>query len=282
MYDPDQELDEAVGDLPDPQSAQRREQHSPHGLGMRAQLARLLGSCALTVHRDNLGRDSAEEVVRQAEFPDVPEFVQLLDHTLQARASRIGLEPLQIGTRRTLAFGFPLCRADQCIQSLHGLRRKPPGYVGAEATLESVQRRPDQAIDAPRRGRPDAQASATLVHGHPEMLGPMVVRERVFHQPQGELLGIARRCLSEPEDRPNLSPLVLDGAATPVVTQVIRRLHADLPRDVSHDGAGNIRFRLRESPLLLVVPEEHRKRPEAGSGAFSILVANSRVCSAGV
>ncbi len=100
------------------------------------------------------------------------------------------------------------------------------------------------------------QLSAPLVGPDEQMLGLLIAREHLLGQPQRQILAVACRGLAKTEEIAYLGAVVLDGAALPVVAQVLVGLDPHLPCDVGDYPGGELLPGLREAPLVLEELEE--------------------------
>src|SRR2546421_9536721 len=98
-----------------------------------------------------------------------------------------------------------------------------------------------------------ANSAAPAIGGLAELVQALLVRDLLLQQPRHQRSPVPDGRLSEAEERADLGAVVLDGAAMPVVLQVLLGRHTDLLGEMNDHGAGDLLPRPREAP----VPPEH-------------------------
>src|SRR5271157_74504 len=210
---------------------------------------------ATAVGLEDLRGDVVEEILRQAERPDLVEFRDLLQEAFQVGRAGIGEQPREDGPAgfwwllRIACFG--LLRQQQRFQSLADLRRQALTSGGTETRLEAAEGRSHQAVCSFRRRRFDVQGSETFESLVAEMVGLLVVSQDVFDEPGDNRLAVFQRRLAESEERADLSAVVLDGATVPVVTHPLAGCDVDLASDVLDDDVGHVEPLPWETSLTL-------------------------------
>ena len=79
----------------------------------------------------------------------------------------------------------------------------------------------------------------------------LIVRENLLVQPRNEGLTILDSRFPEPEELPDLGPVILDGAPIPVIVSPLQGHDVDLTGDVLNDNTGDILPLLGKTPLVL-------------------------------
>jgi len=103
-----------------------------------------------------------------------------------------------------------------------------------------MKSRADKPIDAASRRWFDAQRSATLEQGLTDVVFSRLLRQHPIGKPGNELGPILDRCLAEAQKLPDLSAVVFDRAARPLVARVQICRYVDLVGDVDDDNAWNV------------------------------------------
>jgi hypothetical protein len=229
----DQQLDQGVGDLPQPVVQQRRQQRQHQRLGVVPQVRRGLHRRPDLPRRDHARGDVGEQPGRQVDRADRAQLADLGEHRIQADvarhrlADREGLDQRQyrLLTRvvvRNLSRG-------QRPQPHNNLGGNPPGDPHCQCLLRGPQRRPDDPIDPAPGRRLDPLGAAPREQLVAHQLGPALGLAHVDSQPLRQLLRIPDRALPKAQVRPYLSPVVLDRPAGPLVEGQLVRVHVDLP-----------------------------------------------------
>src|SRR5688500_8528247 len=90
------------------------------------------------------------------------------------------------------------------------------------------------------------------------MIDLAIVDHILGEQPGHEVVSILDCRNSEAEVVPDLGTMILDGAATPIVLQILLGWHAELRRDIRDDGRRHLVLVLREASLHLEILEQER------------------------
>lgn len=103
---------------------------------------------------------------------------------------------------------------------------------------------------------------------HPRILqkaiGVPLLQEHVVAQPDHDTLGILRRSLAEAEERPDLSPVVLDRASLPVVLVPAPRRSLYLLHEIVESFRGHLGPGGWKSALGLEELQQHRESKPPG------------------
>ena len=98
----------------------------------------------------------------------------------------------------------------------------------------------DKPIDATDRQWLDAQRTATLEQSLADMIFWMLLGQHLLGEPGDQLVPIPDGCLAEAQKLANLSAVVFDRAAGPLVTRVQICRDVDLVGDVDDDRTGYV------------------------------------------
>ena len=233
---------------------------------MAAQLVRLFHGGALPIGAQHLGRDTGEQVVGQAQRPQLLELADLGQHRGQRRRPGIGLElrpgrPPEFGAGRAVRGGGPQER----LQGQHRAGRQALRGAGTEVVVGAAQGRAHQPIHLPRSWRLEAEGPAALVGPQPQAIGVPVFDQGALGKPgrQGGLILLAG--LAEAERGPDLRPVVLDGAPAPLVLQELLGRHADLFGDEDDDRTRQVLLARREARLELEALEQQCEAQAGGA-----------------
>src|ERR1700737_1633505 len=99
-----------------------------------------------------------------------------------------------------------------------------------------VNGRADEPVDAVLGGRLDVQWPAPLHQVRVQPIRPTALVQHVFAQPWCQRFAILRARLAKPQERTDLSAMVLNGTALPLILKPFGSEHTDLAGDV-FDGA---------------------------------------------
>ncbi len=125
---------------------------------------------------------------------------------------------------------------EQLLQPGDRLRAQPTHDLGAKLLLKRVSGRSQDAFRSSRRL--DPLGPAPRPQGGPQALLGHLHREDLRCQPPGQPFLIGPGRLPEPQRRPDLGTVILDGAARPLVLAEQTRLDLDLPGHVPDRGLG--------------------------------------------
>jgi hypothetical protein len=140
---PDQQLDQRVGDLRATQSAERGQQRQPHRARRRAQVRRIRAERAGPPRLDQLLARVGEQPGRQTQRAYRGQLVDLAQQGLQPNLARIGLQLSQQHPPRRWRAGV---LGDEGLQCGHARRVEPRERAVAEPLLEHRPRRADDPV----------------------------------------------------------------------------------------------------------------------------------------
>jgi hypothetical protein len=136
----------------------------------------------------------------------------------------------------------------------------------AQPLLEPMERRPQDPLNLAGRGRLDAAGTAVCDERGAQVLWQVVVPELGLAQPLGQLLAVLDRGLVEAQEAADLGPVILDGAAGPLVPQEVLRWDADLPGYMRDDAPGYFVLVRREPAFILEDLQEEHEAQARGTG----------------
>lgn len=111
-------------------------------------------------------------------------------------------------------------------------------HRSAPTLLEAVKSRTDEPIDAADRRWLDAQRTATLEQSLADVICSMLLGQHLLGEPGDQLVPIQDGCLAEAQKLANLSAVVFDRAAGPLVARVQICRCVDLVGDVAMTALG--------------------------------------------
>src|SRR5713101_409927 len=121
-------------------------------------------------------------------------------------------------------------------------------HKSAPTLLEAMKSRADKPIDAASRRWFDAQRTATLEQGLTDVVFSRLLRQHPLGKPGDELGPILDRCFAETQELPDLSAVVFDRAAGPLVARVQICRYVDLVGDVDDDSTGYVLLLAGKAP----------------------------------
>jgi hypothetical protein len=259
----DQQLDQAVGDLPLPAVQVGRHQRPAAVVGVViAQVTRCLYRHPGPPPGHDLRRHVGEQARRESHGPYPVELAPLGLARVQADVARVRpdcrphFRPCCLPGRARVACGLGGLVAGVVARSCD--HRPHPGRdlivqaaadLGGQRLLRLAQRRPDHPAD------PDPGRLLDLLLSHPRQqrladpLGLALPAADVIGQPCGEFLGVGHRALPEPQERADHAPEPFSRPAFPVEQPHVRGRDLHLPGDPGDRLIGQFRASRREPAL---------------------------------